>query len=171
MTTPHQQRRRIRTLTAAAVALAVVLIGLIVAVITLQRTGDTASEAAPGNSTSQDATEAHRISPVTDDWLPRDGWTITTTTETMQGDCSPSPVALDEGIYTCGASALSANACSHNPDNGVSYCPLSPFEPEFRPYYFLGEINDAPVARDPQPRRLKIDDAANAPSAKTGAWG
>lgn len=133
----------------------------------------TSATAAPTTQeeTRDGATEVRRISPVTDDWLPRDGWTVVNTTEMMQGGCYPSPVALDDGIYSCGANALSANACFHNPDSNVFYCPLNPFNPEFRAYYFTGEVNDTPAARDPMPWGLELDDARQCTARQGGAWG
>lgn len=137
--------------------------------------GESTPPAAAGTTTHEEtrdnATEIRRLSPVTEEWLPSEGWTVTNTTEMMQGDCHPSPVALDAGIYRCGPNALSANACFHNPDSGVSYCPISPFSPEFRAYYFTGEITDTPAVDDPMPWGLELDDARQCTARQGGAWG
>lgn len=206
---PASARNRTGLLWSIAAVLAVVIVGLVIAIIALQTSGnsdviqaddltethvaeetvvvtDTAAadptepgESAPPAATTSttqgetrdDATEVRRISPVTEDWLPRDGWTVTNTTEMMQGDCYPSPVALDDGIYSCGANALSANACFHNPDSNVFYCPFNPFTSEFRAYYFTGEITDTPVIDAPMPWGIELDDARQCTARQGGAWG
>ncbi len=138
--------------------------------VSLKPQADTAPDAGTDGDVLGGSTEIVRLSPVSRDGQERAGWTRSQSLQTESGFCLPSAVALDSGIYTCGPNALSANACFYVESTGVFYCPLSPFQREYRVFDF----RDGFRAFDEEatyPWGLELDDGRRCVARQGGAWG
>ncbi|MGP6174937.1 hypothetical protein [Corynebacterium sp. A21] len=124
------------------------------------------------DSVAAGQTEIRTVSPVNRNFDIQDGWSPSANTTGVEGDCYPSPVALDPDIYTCGPSAASMNACYISPaSNLLGYCPNGPFSREYRPIQVMGDLKEATVESQPYPWGLELDDGRLCTARQGGAWG
>ncbi|QGU07032.1 hypothetical protein COCCU_05430 [Corynebacterium occultum] len=124
--------------------------------------------AAEQSEISAGQTQIRYISPVNRAGQLQAGWQISES-ESLDTWCGDSPVAVDEGIYSCGPSALSAPVCFAAAD-GIFYCPLGPFGNEIRALDLTFELHDSTTG-EPGPWALKLDDGRTCTVRTGGAWG
>lgn len=140
-----------------------------VVTVTTQVTSDPGpTEPATSAPTTGPATRIAHISPVNRAGQLQPGWQISER-GTMDTWCGDSPVAVDEGIYSCGPSALSAPACFAATD-GIFYCPLDPLGNQVRALELNIELTDG-TRGEPAPWVLELEDGRRCTIRTGGAWG
>lgn len=102
------------------------------------------------------------------------GWTKNSSQRATAVDCSyttPSPSAVDGGVYSCSPAAASADACW--PTAGGSYvlCLQDPFARELTLLSASGIKPKAKAVQDPSPLGLVLDDGTQCRLRNGGSWG
>lgn len=119
---------------------------------------------------SSDTTVIRYVSPISRDGEIQPGWRQAGETHSLEDNCNRSPVAVEDGIYQCGPSALAAMACFYNHPTEAYFCPLSPFGRQYRLLKIMGE-SDGTQFTQPYPWGLELDDGRECTIRQGGAWG
>lgn len=183
MSPSSSQRGVIAALVVLIIVLLVVLAAVITFVLRAQTAEPTAAETvvtvstqvtadpadpAPAEPTTPAQTRVAHISPVNRAGQLQPGWQISEH-GAMDTWCGDSPVAVDEGIYSCGPSALSAPACFAAVD-GIFYCPLDPLGNQVRALDLNIDLDDT-TRSEPAPWALELADGRRCTIRTGGAWG